>query len=105
MVYFAQSTRGGLIKIGTSLKLRERLHSLSKKRHEPLRVLGIIEGRHREERAVHDRFAHLRVEGEWFSPGDDLLAFISSECAPWDASQERASSTLFLVSGTQEWRQ
>ena len=28
------------------------------------------------EKLLHERFGHLRMSGEWFQPGNDLLAYL-----------------------------
>ena len=40
-------------------------------------VLGFLPGTLLNERQCHTAFAHLREQGEWFRPEDDLLAFIA----------------------------
>lgn len=69
IVYFAE--REGLIKIGCSASLPHRMRKLG------TRLLSAFEGTFADERAMHERFAHLRGEGEWFSPGAELVQFIS----------------------------
>ena len=41
-------------------------------------TLADTEGSLQIERETHARFDHLRTVGEWFSPGDDLLAYVNS---------------------------
>lgn len=71
-VYFAE--RDGLVKIGISKNPGRRIRSL---RADLLAIEPAPDG-FGSERAVHERFAHLRVEGEWFEPGADLVAHIDS---------------------------
>ena len=40
-------------------------------------VIGFLPGTRLNERQCHTAFAHLREQGEWFRPEDDLLAFIA----------------------------
>jgi len=74
MVYFAR--RDGLIKIGCSREPHNRMRTL---KAEP--ILAIPGGRS-DEKALHQRFAHLQhlvgSEREWFDPGADLLDHIAS---------------------------
>jgi hypothetical protein len=72
-VYFAQKRKGGLIKIGWSRSVETRMAAVRAK------VVGAIPGERKVEKALHERFAHLRVRGEWFKPGADLLAYIDYE--------------------------
>ena len=60
------------IKIGFSTDVHARLQRVA---HD--RVLAVIPGTMATEKALHHRFAHLRVSGEWFEPGDDLMAYIA----------------------------
>lgn len=75
-VYFIQQGDSGAIKIGCSKNPSQRLAGLQTGHSEPLRLLTCAVGSQAQERALHDRFAHLRVSGEWFRPADDLLAYI-----------------------------
>lgn len=90
MIYFLQSEDGGHIKIGTTIRLTERLKQLSKETGTRLRVLAITDGGYDTEGELHARFGHLRVadEREWFEPGDDLIGFIVTEGREWDGSDE-----------------
>ena len=90
MVYFIQCCdNAGYIKIGyTTTHVRAgqlhtarealalRMSSIQSSCPYPLKALGVTSGDPREERFLHARFASLRVRGEWFSPGLDLIAFI-----------------------------
>lgn len=86
MVYFIRRTTGkGPIKIGTTVCLPYRLDQLCKQYNCELKVIGLMEGGPREEKAAHRKFDHLRLPGtyrkrsEWFRPGRDLLSFIKCE--------------------------
>lgn len=88
MIYFVQATNGGPIKIGTTIRLSERLQALAREAGEDLKVVAVTQGSFPEESSLHRRFAHLRVVNEWFEPGDDLLGFIVESCQPWDGTDE-----------------
>lgn len=75
-VYFIQQGSGGPIKIGCSGNPVQRMAQLQTAQSEPLSLLGHVVGDRADERAVHEQFSHLRLNGEWFSPADDLLSFI-----------------------------
>jgi hypothetical protein len=79
-IYFAQPVGGGPIKIGFALErnLKARLMVLQVFCPFDLTVLATIEGSMIDERRLHDRFADLRIRGEWFQPGPELVAFIAS---------------------------
>jgi hypothetical protein len=88
MVYFIQGITGGLIKIGTTVRLTERLRTLCKEYGEELRVLAVIDGSYQKEKSLHRRFSHINIENEWFSPSDDLLGFIVETGREWDGTDE-----------------
>lgn len=75
-VYFIQQGDSGAIKIGCSKNPTQRLAGLQTGHSEALRLLTCAVGSQAQERALHDRFAHLRVSGEWFRPAEELLAYI-----------------------------
>lgn len=72
-VYFAQRRQHGLIKIGYSRNVANRLQQMGAK------MLGVVPGDRVTEKELHKRFDHLRARGEWFRPGDDLLTYIRTE--------------------------
>jgi hypothetical protein len=87
VIYFVQSPSGGPIKIGQTIRLSLCLAQLLAE-HGQLVVLAVLDGSYPEENALHRRFASLRVRGEWFQPGADLLDFIRQNGRPWDAADE-----------------
>lgn len=68
-VYFMRRER--LIKIGTTTNLQRRAQQVGAV------ILARIPGGYTEEAQLHARFANLRQHGEWFEPGDELLALIN----------------------------
>jgi len=66
------------IKIGYSSDPGRRISEVQIGSSEPLHFLCLFEGSIHDEARVHARFAHLRLQGEWFSPGSDLLDFINT---------------------------
>jgi hypothetical protein len=76
-VYFIQAGDGGPIKIGISDNVPLRLNTLQTAHHETLRLLSRIPGGESDEAALHEQFAALRIRGEWFRPGAELLAHIA----------------------------
>lgn len=81
MIYFLQRSNGD-IKIGVTINLNQRLSQLRKK-HGNLNVIRVVEGYERKEWQLHQRFAPLRQDGEWFTPAPELLAYIN-ECKATD---------------------
>jgi hypothetical protein len=105
MIYFLQSPEGGPVKIGTSLRLSSRLKTLGKEQGQALQVLGITKGEQRREKELHGRFAHLRIQGEWFQPGPELLRFIRRSSQPWDGADECPGErkSITTLKGSAEW--
>jgi hypothetical protein len=75
-VYFVQSVEGGLVKIGFTRKLQERIGTLNRMGAAALSFLGSLAGDRELEQSLHERFARARVRGEWFSLTPDLLRFL-----------------------------
>lgn len=71
-VYFA-TRPDGLIKIGYTKDLKQRMRMLG------VELIATVRGGRALESALHHRFARSRVEGEWFKPTDDLLAYINTD--------------------------
>ena len=45
-----------------------------------LELIGCIRGAgQKDEKALHRKFSHLRLHGEWFEPARELLNFIATE--------------------------
>ena len=89
-VYFAQRRQQGLIKIGWSRGVPDRSQSVKAK------MLGAVAGDRSTEAALHARFAHLRVSGDWFRPGSDLLAFIQGEVREYKPDSETVQARIRL---------
>jgi len=73
-VYFIQGVNGGPIKIGYSLNPERRARDLETA--DRLIVLACFPGDRYTEHKLHHRFSGLRLNGEWFRPGSELLEFI-----------------------------
>jgi hypothetical protein len=84
-VYFIRS--GELIKIGMSADVCGRMAALRTMSPLPLELLAVASGGRPEEASLHQRFAHLRQHGEWFSAVPELLEFIAdlSPATPIDS--------------------
>lgn len=76
-VYFIQAGNGGPIKIGyTGSDPKDRLATLQTGNALPLRVLVTVRGTPQDEAALHRLFNKHRMQGEWFAPDDQILAFV-----------------------------
>lgn len=74
VVYYLRRV-DGLIKIGTTTHLRNRMSAIARK-HGPLQLLATHGGCFEREGAQHDQFEALHVGNEWFKPGPDLVGAI-----------------------------
>ncbi len=73
-IYFVEAI--GLIKIGITGDVDNRLSELQVGSPAPLRLLFSTRGTTRQEHALHCYFTEERVRGEWFKASKRLLAFI-----------------------------
>lgn len=74
--YFVRD--GDMIKIGSSMRPKERISALQGAVARLLEVLAVVPMEVADEFETHRRFAHLRVRGEWFRAEVDLLQFIEN---------------------------
>ena len=77
-VYFIETQDGQYVKIGYSARVFSRLSQLGTLRpaNFGFRLLGCMPGSHQTEAWLHDKFADLRQDGEWFRRAPALDAFI-----------------------------
>lgn len=78
LVYFVEAGRGGSIKIGWTQDLDRRIAELQTANAKKLYVLGSVAGTLDDESAFHARFAHLRLEAEWFENSSEIRDFLQS---------------------------
>ena len=81
VVYFIQAecdVYSGPIKIGWTNKLRTRFSTLRMDNFHDLKILKIIPGDRKLESRLHQKFALLRIKGEWFKPAKILLDYIDA---------------------------
>lgn len=85
-VYFARVK--GYVKIGYSADPIERIGTITTGSCEkpddviygdPIHALGWVPGDRKTEKAIHHRFGHLHVLGEWFWDDDSYEAFIEAD--------------------------
>ncbi len=72
-VYFFQGECGGAIKIGYSRDPEQRLKSIQTGYPDTVKILLIIPGTEKAEKALHEQFEKSRLRGEWFKPDDYVI--------------------------------
>lgn len=81
-VYFIRRGLTGDVKIGSASDPVKRLKQLQTGQSAPLRLMRLFCGELQEERALHARFAHLSIAGEWFRFHPDMLGDVGLPPAP-----------------------
>lgn len=71
----------GPVKIGCSIAPEGRLATIAAWSPIRLEIVAIVDGGHELEVALHKRFAHLALHGEWFGVDADLQAVIDQAIA------------------------
>ncbi len=79
MIYFIKNITNGTIKIGFSDKPNKRLSELQTGSADKLVLIKAIDGDESVEAALHQQFALHRLQGEWFSPAEELIQFIKGK--------------------------
>ncbi len=77
-VYVVQRLSDGAIKIGYSRDLERRLRELRKETGAAVVFVAGFPGGRAEEMALQERFAHRRIDGEWFTQAGDVTAFLEA---------------------------
>jgi hypothetical protein len=92
-VYFVRFGEAGPIKIGrTDGDPMNRLAALQTAVPEELSLVATMPGvLPSTEMALHFRFKHLRLRGEWFKPEPDLMDYIRDYAKPWTTEQPDSS--------------
>lgn len=89
-IYFVRGEESGSIKIGMTGNVKRRLRLLRVNTPEKLALILVIHGPRMLERLLHFHFRHLNIHGEWFKPGEDLLAFIADRALNgWSLAEQR----------------
>jgi len=74
--YIIRAGLAGPVKIGKADDVEARREALQTAHHETLHVLRVIDTHFDAERIFHERFAALRIRGEWFEFSDEMLTFV-----------------------------
>ena len=73
MIYFLEATNG-LVKIGYSGNVSQRVKDISFMSPLPLRLIATLPGDKRQEKLIHSFFR--RSHGEWFYPDPRLQRYL-----------------------------
>ena len=72
-VYLVRAGKSNAVKIGFARDIKSRLAKMQIDNHEHLTVIRAWVGGKQEERMLHQKFAGLRLRGEWFSFSGKML--------------------------------
>lgn len=72
-VYLARFGALGPVKIGHSLNVSQRIAQISVRLWDDMVLIRCLDGGMADERALHKRFAHLRIRNEWFHYGPEMM--------------------------------
>jgi hypothetical protein len=75
MIYFVQTADNQFVKVGKADDVAKRMSGLQTGHPQKLKLLATMPGSHDEERAIHQRFSHLRTSGEWFHSTPEIVTF------------------------------
>lgn len=76
MIYIVQA-ENGFIKIGSASNPVYRFSALQFASPVQLRLIAILPGSYKEERALHVRFEKSRRHNEWFAPDGPVVQFLA----------------------------
>lgn len=74
-VYFARRS-DGLIKIGSSMNVEQRMDQLSSGAAEKMELIGHMNGSTTFEHSIHKELAKHQKHGEWFYPASEVVIYI-----------------------------
>jgi len=99
VIYFIQDEGLNLVKIGYTgdTDASERLRALQTGSPAGLVLLTTIPGDRAREASLHERFAPLRVNGEWFKPGPALMFFmlLAQKAEAFSEGQKHAQENAY----------
>jgi hypothetical protein len=79
LVYFAESLKTGLVKIGHTTQLESRMRFLSVDERR-INLLGVTDGGRAREKEIHATFDRFQVKHEWFLPSPLMLEYVAVNC-------------------------
>lgn len=89
--------RHGLVKFGKARRPQKRLKELSTGSPHPLKLLASVDWFDDIEPVIHAAFKDRRKNGEWFSPDDSLMSFVSTMMCPHGATDEQKFLSCMLI--------
>lgn len=96
-VYLIEAVGVGMLKIGASVRPKQRLGSLQGACPTQLALVGFFRGEKAEERRLHKLFGALRTHHEWFQDVPEIREEFSRQ-ETWIASQPLQPPTVTDVS-------
>ena len=76
-VYFIQN--GDAVKIGMSATPRKRMADMATSNHADLKLLGVLPGGFKRERALHAKFHKHHIRGEWFKLVPEITEYLRQQ--------------------------
>jgi hypothetical protein len=87
-VYMVQAGDNGPVKIGLAKDVAKRVQGLQTAQPVKLNILRVLDGGADIEGALHQKFAHLRSAGEWFTFSEDMLGDLGLSDLPPPSKKE-----------------
>jgi hypothetical protein len=78
VIYFILAEEISRIKIGFSLRVRDRFRELELQNAATLKLAAVVSGTQRAEALLHARFAEFRLHGEWFRYEGALKEYVEA---------------------------
>jgi hypothetical protein len=103
MNYFLKA--GDAVKIGTTERIFNRIAALQTGCPEKIECVCILKGSFDEEYALHRRFAHLRLHGEWFTWSKDISEFVHEATKDGFNLYGLVNKETSTLSGDETWSQ
>lgn len=90
-VYFLRCGEDGPVKVGgTTRSVRHRINELQPTSPFKLNLIGVIPGFFSDEGKFKRLFKEHRLQGEWFTPAPEVMAFIAQYPVPADFDETDA---------------
>jgi hypothetical protein len=77
-LYFVEAAAVNAMKIGITGDLDQRLAGIQQALPINIELAATVRGTTRQEHALHLRFAHIRMRGDWFQITDELRSFVNA---------------------------